>query len=146
MTSLQRTVVAIGALDLVYVAWVAMGMLGGSGLASLWQSTVAFGLPHPALQVAGILVIYLAIFVCGLGLLFRRAALAWLNYVLFPLRVFFVLPTLFLLFAGLSASGMTLHPGIAFVFLVVTETLRVTLVLRWSRSTSATIRVVGTAA
>ena len=84
MTSLQRTVVAIGALDVAHVAWVTVGMLGGSGLASLWQSTVAFGLPHPAWQVTGILAIYLAIFACGLGLLFRHAALAWLNYVLFP--------------------------------------------------------------
>ena len=89
---------------------------------------------------------YLAIFACGLGLLFQRASLAWLNYVLFPLRVLFVLPTLFPLFAGLSAGGVTLHPGIAFALLAATELLRVILIRRWSRSTSAAARVAGAAA
>ena len=146
MTSLQRTVVAIGALDLAYVAWVGVGTLGGSGLTSLWQGIIAFGLPRPSLQAAGILVIYLTIFACGLALLFRRAALAWLNYVLFPLRVIFALPTLFPLFAGLSAIGVALHPVIAFALLVVIEALRVILVRRWSRNTSAAGRVTGVAA
>lgn len=100
MTSLDRTMIAIGVLDLAYVGWIVLGSLGGSGLPDFWQSFVAFGLPHPSLQVAAIALIYFAILACGLALLFRRAALAWLNYVLFPLRVLLPLPTLFPLFEG----------------------------------------------
>jgi hypothetical protein len=146
MTSLRRTIVAIGALDLAYVAWSAVGALGGAGLTTLWQSTVAFGLPHASLQVAVILAIYLTILVCGLALLFQRATLAWLNYVLFPLRVLWALPTLFPLFVGLSAMGVTLPPAIALAFLAVTEALRVIIVRKWSRRTTAAGGVAGAAA
>ena len=146
MRPLERTIIAIGALDLAYVVWVALGTTSGSGLTVLWQSTVAFGLPFPSLQVAGILVAYLAIFTCGLAMLFRRAALAWLNYVLFPLRLLLVLPTLFPLFVALSSIGVAFHPGIAFALLAVTETLRVTLVYRWSRHAAAGAKVARTAA
>ncbi len=146
MTSLQRSIIAIGALDLGYVAWSALGALGGVAPASLWQSAVAFGLPNASLQVAVILAIYLTILVCGVALLFQRATLAWLNYVLFPLRVLLVLPTLFPLFVGLSAIGVTLPPALVLTFLAVTEALRVIVVRRWSRRTTEAGGVAGAAA
>lgn len=146
MTTLERTMMALGALDLAYVAWVAFGTFSGSWLPDFWQSTVAFGLPHPFWQVAAIALIYFAIFACGLVLLFRRVALAWLSYVLFPLRVLLVLPTLFPLFVVVAAAGAALHPGIAFALLAGTETIRFILVHRWSRSASAAAKVAGAAA
>lgn len=145
MTALQRTVVAIGALDLTHVAWVAWGTLSSTGLLGLWQNIVAFGSPLPVLQFAGILFVYLTILACGLALIFRRSELTWLNYVLFPLRLLLAIPTLFPLFVGLSASGLTLHPSITFVLLFTTEVLRVILVHRWSRHSTAEASVAGVA-
>lgn len=146
MVSLRQTIVAIGALDLAYVVWIALNLLCNSGLAGLWQSTVAFGLPFPELQVAAILAVYLAILVCGLAMLACRFTLAWLNYVLFPLRLLLVIPTLFPLFFSLSASGLVLHPGIAFALLFITEALRLILVYRWSRQSRAGAKAAGAAA
>ena len=146
VTTLQRTTIACGALDVAYVAWIALGTLSGIGAAGLWQSTVAFGLPYPALQIAGMLVPYIAILICGIALLLQRTSLAWLNYVLFPVRILVAAPTLFPLFVGMAASGVPFHPSIPITILVVTEALRVLLVHRWSRHVSAAAEVAGAAA
>ena len=137
MKSLERIIVSIGALDLAYIAWIAVGTLGGSGLNSVWQSTVAFGLPLPGLQFAAIVAVYLAILVCGFGLVFRCSSIVWLNYLLFPLRVALVLPTLFPFFAAISAGGAKLHPLAVFALLVFSEMLRIIIVHRWHRAVVA---------
>ncbi len=145
MKSLERIIVGIGGLDLAYIAWVLVGAFRHGGLNAAWQSTVSFGLAFPALQFAAILVVYLAILVCGFSLLLRRARLAWLNYLLFPLRVAFVVPTLFPLFAAFSASGIALPPLAGAALLAITETLRVVLVYRWARIAAPMQRAVGAA-
>ena len=133
MKPLDRIIIAIGLLDLAYVAWVAVGVVNGAGATAVWQSVVAFGLPLPSIQVGGILTLYVFITVCGLALVLRRVALAWLNYVLFPLRVLLVLPTLFPLVAVIAAKSSS----IAFVLLALTELIRVVLVYRWSHPSAA---------
>ncbi|MFD0739651.1 hypothetical protein ACFQZQ_10210 [Lysobacter koreensis] len=145
MKSLERIIVVIGALDLAYIAWVLVGTLRGAGFSAIWQSTVAFGLPFPALQVGAVAAIYLAILACGLALLLRRRRLAWLNYWLLPLRVALVLPTLFPLFAAMSAIGIASNPWAVFALLAITELFRVVLVYRWSRAETPVRHAVGSA-
>ena len=146
MTSLPRLIIALGILDLAYVAWATLDLLSGAGVAGYWQSIVAFGLPYPALQASAVVGVYIAIFICGLGLLLRRPSIALLNYALFPVRVLLALPTIFPLFAVLDGIGFALHPGTAFVLLVLTELARIILVRTWAGSTSAADRPVGAAA
>ncbi|HEU0152715.1 MAG TPA: hypothetical protein VFQ84_05150 [Arenimonas sp.] len=131
MRNLDRAVTAIGALDLAHVAWVVAGTLLGAGFSSIWQGISSFGLPLPWLQAAALLAVYLAILACGFSLLLRRTALVWLNYVLFPLRVLFALPTLFPLFIALGRLNM--DPWITFLLLAATETARIILVRKWER-------------
>ena len=135
MRSIERIIVILGVLDLAYVGWVVINTMAGPQFNAAWQSTVTFGLPLPALQSALVFATYLAILICGLSLLLRRTSLVWLNYLLFPLRVIFVLPTAFPLFIGLSAIGIKLHPGVIFALILASEVLRVFIVYRWSRVT-----------
>ena len=133
MKFIERIIVTLGALDLAYVGWVILNTLAGPGFNTAWQSTVTFGLPLPALQFVFVLATYLAIFVCGVNLLLRKSSLVWLNYLLFPLRIIFVLPTFFPLFIGIAALGIKLHPGVIFSLILVTEILRLFWVYSWSR-------------
>jgi hypothetical protein len=145
-TLLKPAVILVGTLDLAYVAWVVVGSMQGSGLADLWQTALAFGLPHPSLQAAAAVILHVAIVSCGLALIFQRPRLAWLNYVLFPFRVLLVLPTFFPLFWAVSSSASVLPPVIPVAALVLTEAFRVILIYRWSRHASAAVSVAGAAA
>lgn len=136
MTVLRKSVIGLGTLDLAYVAWIVFGTINNSGLSSLWQSNAAFGLSWPGLQLAATLTMYLAIAFCGITLVLQRPEFAWVNYVLFPFRVLFVLPTTFPVIVGLAAAGIELHPGATFTLVAATELFRVVLVRSWSRSTS----------
>ena len=146
MAALERLIVGFGVLDLAYVAWVAVGLLTGPGIADHWQSILAFGLPYPALQAAAIAGVYFAILASGLGLLLRRPSFAWLSYALFPCRVLFALPTLFPLFVALHAAGTFLPTGMVFALLVATELARVIVVRIWSRRALAAGGFAGAAA
>lgn len=64
---LERTIVAIGTLDLAYVVWVVSGVLRDGGFGLSWNSIVAFGLPYPAMQAAG----NVAAFRCGFNVEIR---------------------------------------------------------------------------
>jgi hypothetical protein len=131
MTRLEQAIVAIGALDIAYVSWVAWGVSVGSGAYGFWQSLNSFGLPYPWLQATAVTGVYFAILVVGVLLVLRRDRFSWLNYVLLPIRVLAVLPTLFPVFIALRQ--LNIHPVGMLALLAATEVLRALLVYRWSR-------------
>ena len=101
---IEKTIIAIGALDIGYIAWIVFNSFTSEQgrLSMLWDSLVAFGLPLPELQFGAIILFYASILICGFALVFRRKQLAWLNYVQFPVRLLLVVPTLYPVFFTLG--------------------------------------------
>ena len=83
LKSVEETIIAIGALDIGYIGWIAINSITSEvgQLTTLWESLIAFGLPYPELQFGFILAFYASILVCGLSLALCYKKLAWLNYV-----------------------------------------------------------------
>jgi hypothetical protein len=130
---IDKTIIAIGVLDVGYVAWIVVRSFSSdtSQFSLLWQSIVAFGLPFPQLQFGAIVFFYASILVCGLALVFRRKKLAWLNYVQFPVRVVLVVPTLYPIFYVLSQLNVELGFLVTILLLSIVELGRVVIVYRW---------------
>lgn len=133
----DRIAVALGFVDIGYVAWTIFGTLRiGATPHSMSQNVANFGLPFPSLVVSIVLLVYVLIFACGLALILRRWRFAWLNYVLLPFRVGLVLPTVYPVIALLVAVGVVLPPPATYVAIVVTEVARCVFIYFWHREHS----------
>jgi hypothetical protein len=134
----DRIVIGLGTLDITYVAWTILGIVrGGPGLRSMSHNLINWGFPFPNLLIAFVVLVYVAITVCGVALVLRRRRFAWLNYVLLPFRIALVLPTLYPVFALLAVLRLALPPLIAFISMVVTELARCIFVFTWQRRWSS---------
>ena len=133
----DRVAIALGVVDISYVAWTFFGTIRiGATPQSMSQNVTNIGLPFPGLIVAIVFLVYLLMVACGLALIFRRRRLAWLNYVLLPFRVGLVLPTIYPVIALLVAVGVVLPRPAAYVAIVVTEILRCVFIYFWRREPS----------
>lgn len=130
---LEKTIIAIGALDIGYIAWIVFNSTASEVglLAALWAGLVSFGLPFPELQFGVVVVFYASIFVCGVSLVLRRKQLAWLNYANLPFRLLLVVPTLYPVFFILAKLGIELGVVLSMAALGTTELGRVVIVFRW---------------
>jgi hypothetical protein len=128
----DRVAIALGVVDIGYVAWTIFGTVRiGATAHSMSQNVANLGLPFPGLVVAIVFLVYLLMFACGIALIFRRRRLAWLNYVLLPFRVGLVLPTLYPVIALLVAVGVDLPPLATYIGIVVTEVVRCVFIYFW---------------
>ncbi|WP_158755129.1 hypothetical protein [Dyella sp. S184] len=134
----DRIAIALGALDIGYVAWTIFGTVKiGATAHSMSQNVANVGLPFPDLVVAIVFLVYFLMAACGLALILRRRRLAWLNYVLLPFRLGLVLPTLYPVIALLTAVGMVLPPLATYIVIVVTEIARCVFIYFWQREQSS---------
>lgn len=130
----DRIAIALGVVDIGYVAWTAFGTVKiGATTHSMSQNVINVGLPFPGLVVAIALLVYLLMVACGLALILRRRRFAWLNYALLPFRVVLVLPTLYPVIALLVAIGVVLPPMTTYIVIVATEIARCVFVYFWRR-------------
>jgi len=133
----DKIAVALGFVDMGYVAWTIFGTLRiGVTPHTMSQNVANFGLPFPSLVVTIVLFVYLLMVACGLALIFRRRRLAWLNYVLLPFRISLVLPTLYPVIALLVAVGVALPPLATYVAMVTTEVARCVFIYFWRQGQS----------
>lgn len=130
---IEKTIVAIGALDISYIAWIVFNSLSidQGQLSMLWDSLISFGLPLPELQFGAIIMFYASILICGFALVLRRKQFAWLNYAQFPIRLLLVVPTLYPVFLILAKSGVELSLVLSVALLGIIEVGRVAIVYRW---------------
>lgn len=128
MKPLDNTMRAIGLLDIIYVLLVAVRPWLGTGFPPLIRPEADYGLPDPQWLLVALLLFYLTVLPCGLGLLLRCRTGAWLNWLLYPLRIVLVMPTLFPVTALLDYMGMARS---AVIVLLAGESLRIFLVQRW---------------
>jgi len=127
----DRIALALGVVDIGYVAWTIFGTVKiGATAHSMSQNVADVGLPFPDFVVA---IVFVA---CGLALILRRRRLAWLNYVLLPFRVGLVLPTLYPVIALLAAIGVVLPSLATYIAIVVTEIARCAFIYFWQREQS----------
>ena len=138
MKTLEKVIIAIGSLDIGYFAWLVFNTLSAESgeLAMLWSSLAVFGLPFPEVQFAAIILFYLSILVCGFALVFRWRKVAWLNYVQLPLRLIFVVPTLYPLFFLFAKLNIELGFFMSLALLGAIEIRRVVIVYRWRTHTT----------
>jgi len=118
----DKVIVCIGVLDVASVLWAVIGaFMGGSGITMALSNLRQWGLPLPILLGIFGLLAYALILVCGVLLVLRQPKFSWLNYVLFPLRLAFFLPTLFPIFLLGGRLGLGMHPIVSISILVATE-------------------------
>jgi len=130
----DRIALALGVVDIGYVAWTIFGTVKiGATAHSMSRNVASVGLPFPGLVVAVVLLVYLLMVACGLALILRRRRFAWLNYALLPFRVALVLPTLYPVIALLVAIGVVLPPVTTYIVIVATEIARCVFVYFWRR-------------
>lgn len=130
----DRIALALGVVDIGYVAWTIFGTVKiGATAHSMSQNVTNVGLPFPGLVAAIVLLVYFLMVACGLALILRRRRLAWLNYALLPFRVVLVLPTLYPVIALLVAIGVVLPPVTTYIVIVGTEIARCVFVYFWRR-------------
>jgi hypothetical protein len=137
MKNSDSVATALGVVDISYVVWTIFGTIRiGATARSMSQNVANIGLPFPTLIVAIVFLVYLLMVACGLALVFRRRRLAWLNYVLLPFRIGFVLPTIYPVIALLVAVGVVLPRPATYVAIVLTEILRCVFIYFWRRDRS----------
>jgi hypothetical protein len=125
----------MGALDIANIVWmIVQGMLHGSAFDSFIPD---FSRPSPPLFVilhVFTIFVYILILACGITLVLRLSRFAWLNYILFPLRLAFFLPTLFPVFMLAEPLGLVVHPYVNIGLLVATEVACCAFIFYWRRS------------
>lgn len=68
------------------------------------------------------------------ALILRYGPLAWLNYLLLPVRIVLVIPTLYPIFALLAALGCSMSLSIELKVLVLSELAPCLFIFWWHRS------------
>lgn len=132
---MDKIAVCIGALDIANIVWmIADSAMKGTGFGIVTHFFSRNG--SPMLVMLGVLDIltYTLILACGITLVLRRSRFAWLNYILFPLRLAFFLPTLFPVFMLVGSLGLVMNPYTSIGLLVSTEIACCVFIFYWRRS------------
>lgn len=131
LTFLEKSIIAIGVLDLLYIAWIILaslfGMQGGLNLKELELTTMVFVLFYVSLSIG------------GWGLLTRNPSSAILNYLHLPFRVLIGVFTFYPLFILIETLGIQLSAGVDLGLVIFTEAFRVAVVKKWQKSLVVTV-------
>jgi len=125
----DRIAMSVGALDIAYVAWTTFAIARGA----LGLESPNLGAPFSEFEIVVNLCVYLVMAACGAALVQRCHSLSWLNYLLLPVRILLVIPTLYPVFALLTALGVVISIRHELVLLLLSEFVRCIFVFLWDR-------------
>lgn len=136
LSGLEKTIVAIGALDVIYIAWILLSSvlnLDGA-LPDIWRNLQTSDVQSPLIMMSAIMLFNSSLFICGAAMLIRNKNFILLNYLHLPFRLLMGVPTLYPLFAVISWLNIELSGISILVSMLFMETFRVALVKKWQKT------------
>jgi len=136
LSGLEKTIVAIGVLDVAYIVWVVLSSILNlpGALPEIWQNLHASEAQSPMVMMLAIILFNMSLFICGAAMLIRNKNFVLLNYLHLPFRLLMGVPTLYPLFAVISWLNIELSATAILASMLFMEAFRVALVKKWQKT------------